>query len=229
MPVAPPLIGTYTPPAVRVGERVICMLRDCECKVTSLSSAPLPWPRVQPLEHLGGSGLWVCDELVRAIKTESAAALGHHFGVSAGVVWRWRKAFGVGGRATTTGSKRAIRAAAQLGAEAIKAKEWTDDELDAKAQTAKRIGLRPPNRWTAARGGWTAEQVALLGTDQDDAIALKLGRSRGATTTQRVKRRIPAFSGWPGGGPVWMADEIALLGTDHDEAIAARAVGRGVP
>jgi hypothetical protein len=42
--------------------------------------------------------LWVCAELAKAIRTESAAALKHHFGVSTGVVWRWRKAFGVGGR-----------------------------------------------------------------------------------------------------------------------------------
>ncbi len=224
MPTAPPLSGTYTPPAVKIGDRVTCLFRDCECKVTSISCAPIPWPRVQPTEHIGGSGLWVCDELVNAIKTESATALKHHFGVSAGVVWRWRREFGVGGHATTKGSKRAIRAAAQLGANAIKAKEWTEAELDAKAATAKRIGLKPV-RWTPERGGWTAEQAALLGTDHDEVIAKKLGRSRSAVTTQRVQRKIPAFSGFPGGGPGWTVDEIALLGTDHDEVIAAR-IGR---
>jgi hypothetical protein len=167
----------------------------------------------------------VCDELVKAIRTESAQALKYHFGVTDGVVWRWRKAFGVGGRATTKGSKRAIRAAAQLGADAMKAKEWTDDELDAKAERSKALGLKPGPRWTPERGGWTAEQVALLGTDHDAVIAQKLDRTRRAVTSQRTLRRIPAFSGYPGGGPGWTADELALLGTDTDAAVAEK-IGR---
>jgi hypothetical protein len=52
-------------------------------------------------------------------------------------------------------------------------------------------------------------------------IAKKLGRTRSAVTTQRVKRTIPAFSGSPG-GRAWTDEELALLGTDHDEKIAAR-------
>jgi hypothetical protein len=177
------------------------------------------------LDQLGGSGLWVCDELVKAIRTESAMAIKYHFGVSDGVVWRWRKAFGVGGRATTKGSKRAIRAAAQLGADAMKAKEWTDDELDAKSARSKELGLKPGPRWTPERGGWAAEQVALLGTDHDKVIAQKLGRTVAAVTSQRTLRKIPAFSGNPGGGPAWTAEELALLGTGTDEAVAEK-IGR---
>ena len=189
----PPLIGTYSAPAVKRGQVVTCLYRDRDCKVTSVTSAPIPWPRVQPLEQRGGSGLWVNDELAKAIRTESAAALRYWFGVSSGVVWKWRKSFGVGGRATTQGSKEAIHAAAKKGADAVKAKVWTDKELDAKAATAKLIGLRPGPRWTPTRGGWTPEQVALLGTDHDEAVAQKLGRTRTAVTTQRVQRKIPAF------------------------------------
>jgi hypothetical protein len=37
----------------------------------------------------------VSEELVRAIRTESAAALKHWFGISTGTVWSWRRAFGV--------------------------------------------------------------------------------------------------------------------------------------
>jgi transposase-like protein len=173
----------------------------------------------------GGSGLWVNDELVKAIRTESAAALKLWFGVTAGVVWKWRKAFGVGGHGNTKGSKRAIRAAAKLATEALKAKEWTDAELDAKAATAKRFGHRPGVRWTPERGGRTPEQIALLGTDHDQVIAQKLGRSLGAVATQRTARKIPAFSGSPGRGQTWTVEELALLGTDHDEAVAAK-IGR---
>ena len=119
--------------------------------------------------------------------------------------------------------RREIQKAAQLGAEAIKGKEWSDDELDAKAEAAKRVGLRPPNRWTPERGGWTADEVARLATDHDKVIAQKLGRT--PVTFQRTLRKIPAFSGNPGGGPAWTAEELALLGTDTDAAVAER-IGR---
>jgi hypothetical protein len=113
------------------------------------------------------------------------------------------------------GSKQAIRAA-KKGAAAIKAKVWTDDELDAKAANAKRLGLKPGPRWAPERGGWTAEQIALLGTDHDKVIAKKLGRTL---------RKIPAFSGSPESGPAWTDEELALLGTNTDVAVAAR-IGR---
>ncbi len=38
----------------------------------------------------------------------------------------------------------------------------------------------------------------------------------------RVLRSIPAFSGWPGGGPSWAAEELALLGPDTDAAVAEK-------
>jgi hypothetical protein len=119
------------------------------------------------------------------------------------------------------------RAAAKLGADAMKAKVWTDEERDAKSARSKALGLRPPNRWTPERGGWTPEQIALLGTGHDEAIAKKFGRSRSAVTSQRTLRKIPAFGGWAGGGRGWTKEELALLGTDHDEAVAQQ-VGRTV-
>ena len=225
MPARPPLIGTYSAPAVKLGDVVTCLHRDRECEVTSLTDAPIVWPRVQPRGPRGGSGLWVNDELVKAIRTESAAVLMHWFGVSSGVVWKWRTAFGVGGHATTTGSKRAIRTAAKQGGAAVKAKVWTDEERDAKADAAKRCGTRPGPRWTPERGGWTPEELALLGTDHDEAIAKKVGRTRSAVTSQRTLLKIPAFSGWAGGAPGWTPEELALLGTDTDEAVAEK-IGR---
>lgn len=227
MPARPPLIGTYAAPAVNRGEVVTCLYRDRDCLITTVTDAPIPWPRCQPRGEQGGSGLWVNDDLVKAIRTESAAALRWWFGVSVTVVWKWRRTFGVGGRATTRGSRAAIRAAARQGAAAMKEKVWSPDELEAKAATVRRIGLRPPTRWTLARGGWTADQVALLGTDHDEAIAKRIGRSPGAVTSKRVGLKIAAHSGRAGGGRSWTATEVALLGTDRD-AMIAKKIGRTV-
>jgi hypothetical protein len=180
---------------------------------------------VQPVEYRGGSGLWVNDDLKRAIRTESAAALMHWFGVGANAAWAWRKAFGVAGRARTTpGTRRAVRAAAVRGAEAVKAKEWTPAERKARSRLAKRQGRKFPPRWTPESGGWTAEQLALLGTDRDSAVAARLGRSPNAVALRRRALGVPAFGG-RAGGRGWTKPELRLLGTDSDEAVAKR-IGR---
>lgn len=186
MPIAPPLIGRYSAPAVKRGDRVTCLFRDCLCVVTSMSGAPIPWPRVRALGGNGsGSGLLVNDELARAVRAESAVALKYHFGASATTVWKWRKRFDVNGHATTPGSVRAIRAAARKGTAALKLKVWTDEELDAKSARAIALSLRPPDRWKG-RGGWSADEVKLLDTHTDAEVAAWIVRSVAAV---RGKRR----------------------------------------
>jgi hypothetical protein len=87
------LHGPYRAPRLRVGDPATCLLRDCKVVVTSWTDAPIPWPRCRPLDQpLGGSGLLLAGDLARAVRQESAAAVMHWWGVTAGVVWRWRKA-----------------------------------------------------------------------------------------------------------------------------------------
>ena len=102
-------------PSLRVGDRATCLLQDCEVVVTSWTDALLSWPRCRPITApLGHPSLLVEDELARAIRTESAAALMHWWSVGGGVVWRWRKALGVD-RLSNPGSNRLVRAAASKG------------------------------------------------------------------------------------------------------------------
>ncbi len=102
----PAPIGTYTPPTVRKGDRVFCLYRDCECVVSSWTDSRISWPRVGVRGQQGGSGLWIDETLLRAIRTESATALKYWFGIGTFAVWRWRKAFGVGRTGTVSVRRR---------------------------------------------------------------------------------------------------------------------------
>jgi hypothetical protein len=48
-------------------------------------------------------------------------------------------------------------------------------------------------RWTQATGAWTPEEVVLLGTDHDEVIARRIGRTVEAVRSQRSLRKIPLF------------------------------------
>ena len=109
MSAAPPLIATYAPPAVRVGDAVYCRYGRARCRVVGWSDSPGLWPLVRG-PH-GETGPWVNAALARAVRTESSRALMHWFGVSQFLAWRWRKAFGAAGRSGTPGTRRAYHAA----------------------------------------------------------------------------------------------------------------------
>src|SRR5262245_26109787 len=80
------LFGPYQAPALRQGDRAFCLLRDCDVVITSWSSGRIPWPRCRPVDgyHGGGWGLLLDEELARAVRHESAAAVCHWWGASPG-------------------------------------------------------------------------------------------------------------------------------------------------
>jgi hypothetical protein len=162
---------------------------DTDVTVTSWTSAPIPWPRCcRPDTHGGGSGLLVTEELVRAIRTESAAALKHWFGVSTHTVWSWRRAFGVG-RWDTEGSKLLHQELSERGAEALRGRRQSEETVCRRVQTRRERGCPPPNRW--AEDGWKPEEVTLLGTVPDDELARRLGRSVNSVSGKRRRLKIP--------------------------------------
>lgn len=90
----PELIGGpyKRPEHAKLGERV----RDTRLgfvQVHSFSQAPIPWP----MQCKGGGTPCpiLIGDLIEAVKTESAAAICHHFGVSRDTVKRWRKELNV--------------------------------------------------------------------------------------------------------------------------------------
>jgi hypothetical protein len=62
------------------------------------------------------------EELARAIRHESAAALCYWWGVSANTATLWRRAFGVEGWTGTEGTRRLVQAAAERGGAVLRGK-----------------------------------------------------------------------------------------------------------
>lgn len=183
------LLGPYHAPPLKIGDRATCHLRDRQVVIIGISSDPLPWPRCQSIGQRGGSGLLLAGDLVRAVKQESVAAIGYWWGVSEGVVCRWRKALGIS-RAGTEGSRRLILAAAQKGTAAMKAREWTEAEREEYRQRANRLNLGRNLQPGYHGQWWTTTELELLGTLPDDVPAEQTGRTVNAVRIKRVRRGI---------------------------------------
>jgi hypothetical protein len=70
------LHGPYTAPALKRGDRAVCLFRDGDVIVTGWSDVRVSWPRCRlPGTRGGGSGLLVDAELARAVRCESAQAV----------------------------------------------------------------------------------------------------------------------------------------------------------
>src|SRR5262245_41792191 len=133
------LHGPYRPPAVRKGDRVFCQIRG-SAVVTSWSEAPLSWPRCRPLGACGsGVGLFVDDELARAVRCESALALRFWWGINSETVCRWRKALGV--PRVNEGTARLLQAQGARLAEFMREREWAPAERERRRRAALDMDL----------------------------------------------------------------------------------------
>jgi hypothetical protein len=111
------------------------------------------------------------------------------WGVSAGVVHRWRRALGVT-RTNNRGSGRLIRsAAAEEGAAAVAAREWTDAERAHRRRLSVELGLARHIVPGYHGPRWTAKELRLLGTLPDEEVARRTGR------TPNAVRRKPELLG----------------------------------
>jgi len=107
-----------------------------------------------------------------------------------GTVVRWRKAFGVA-RTDPEGSRRMIQAAAQAGGDAVRERDWTEEEKERRRQNALKNNLA--QYFTPGSHGplWTAKQLALLGTLADGEVASRIGRTTTAVRVMRQRLGIP--------------------------------------
>src|SRR5260370_12875329 len=128
----------YRPARLQVGNRAFCPLRGTVV-ITSWTDARVSWPRCIAVGVKGGVGVLLDDELARAVRTE-AAAVCHWWGVSHGVVVRWRKALGVN-RVNNPRTHQLVKASAQAGADAAKGREGPEEERQAQRGQARRPNM----------------------------------------------------------------------------------------
>jgi hypothetical protein len=161
------LHGPYRAPRLHVGDRALCLFRDCLVVVTSWTDAPISWPRALPVGERGHPSILVDDELARAVRLESAAAVRFWWGVSGLVIWKWRKALGVG-RMDNPGSRRLMLAASAKGAAAVRGVPLPPEQVEQRRRTALEKNLAqylpkgyhgpcwapcPMKRWRGGSGG----------------------------------------------------------------------------
>jgi hypothetical protein len=216
------LHGPYLVPRLRRGDRAFCLYRDTDVVVTGWTDARISWPRCRPLDvPRTHPSLLVDDELARAVRQESAAAVRFWWGVSVGVVWRWRRALGVT-QANNEGSRQRIQAAAEAGAARLRGVPLPPDAVERRRRTALALDLGRYLHKGYHGPRWSDADLALLGTLTDDEVARRTGRSWNAVRQKRQERGIPN----PAAGR-WAAEEVALLGTRADDEVA-RGLGRSL-
>jgi hypothetical protein len=187
----PALIGDpYRAAAVRIGDVVTCLYRDCDVRITGWTDAPISRPCCSIIGQSGGSGLLVDEELPRAIRTESAQALQHYWVVSDGTVTRWRRAFRVG-QWETEGSRRLLEATIEKAADAVPRRVPSEEELAQGVATRRANGgYVMPQR--SAETGWKPEELALFGTMPDEDLAQRIWRRRDAVRACGIRLGILA-------------------------------------
>jgi hypothetical protein len=145
------LHGPYTPPSLRRGDKATCFYRDGDVVITGWSDGRIPWPRCRRLDtHGGGSGLLVDEELARAVRLESEAAICYWFGVNYSFVWRWRKALGV--ERFNEGSAKLRKGLNAQIADDLRGKQLPPEQVEQRRRTAKALGRRPPPHPAAGPG-----------------------------------------------------------------------------
>jgi hypothetical protein len=184
--------GPYVPPLIAIGGWLKCELRG-ELQVGGYTNALIPWPVA--VGH--AQQRIVCGDLVRALKTESLAAVSFHFGICHSLVSEYRHRLGI--ERFTPGSMRLFRRTIDLARTAeARAKisrhhEGRGDAMTPEAREKLReIQRRPKSeKWKQKMGErwrrrftllgrparWTEDELNLIGTRPDREVAKLLNRS----------------------------------------------------
>jgi len=165
------LLGTYSTPQFRCGDRVRCDMRG-EVEIVGMTEAPISWPIGKRDSRGRNKTLVLCGDLVKALRRESTGAVCYWWGVSQGTVRHWRLVLGIEGmtegtRIVLTESGRKVGVARR----GYKAGEETRQKM---SEAKRKSGFRPLPRGRS----WTPEEDALLQSCLSVAeVAAKTGRT----------------------------------------------------
>ncbi len=189
------LHGPYRSPRVRRGDVMFCEIRG-SVRVTSFTNGPIPWPRALILGHgrRGKPAMVICGDLLQAIRTESNLAVQYWWGVKECCVTRWRKTLGVA--EFNEGSKRLCVAKM----EDIKPPDWRERIAARSHKLESHIKalatLRANGRHRGNLRQWKPDEITLLGTMPDPALAMMLGCSVYLIAKKRQELGIASYRGW---------------------------------
>jgi hypothetical protein len=137
----------------------------------------------------------VDQELARAVRHESAAAVTFWWGASQNAVKAWQRALGVS-QWGTEGSRRLHQVLSEKGAAAMQSRAFTAADRDRKRRLNRELNLsqylRPGYNGSDR---WTAQELALLGRYPDAVVAEMTGRTYWGAFSARRVRGIPAYTG----------------------------------
>ena len=86
--------GHYSMPnGIGVGDTINCAYRGREVVIAGITDAPVQWFSIR---NTGKPFVILCGDLIRAVQTESEAAIAHNWGVSDDTVRKWRRTLDVG-------------------------------------------------------------------------------------------------------------------------------------
>ncbi len=173
------LIGRYRIPRYRYGEIVADAIRG-DVVIVRTSDAPTPWP----IGKIPGSrkpGLIVFAGLLDALRTESAVAVCHHWGVTTQTVSKWRGLLGIDQKTPGALRFRQQRLTGHLNA----ARSLIDYNASERVQkiAAARTGKPRPRhvmetmRAANAKRGWTATDDHAIRTLSPAEAAQVTGRT----------------------------------------------------
>src|SRR5437867_4174508 len=81
------LYGPYEPPLVKRGFLVDAVRG--KVRFDTFTNALIPWPKAKRIGRGGSGGFVLCGDLLRALETEAASAVSHHWGVSRSSIANW--------------------------------------------------------------------------------------------------------------------------------------------
>jgi len=122
--------------------------------------------------------LLVNDELLRAIKTESAEALMFWFGVGVHAVWNWRRSFGIK-QLGTEGSRRLHEQSTKKANDTCRGRSLNLTPAQRREWSKRFIGMK--------RTPWTDEEDRLVLALSDEDAAKQTGRTLAAVQARRRK------------------------------------------